>query len=289
MSVRGLSKAACSHSHILHPFCAGQHLSIRITNLVVLILGGLVGIFLAYKRFFIPMDPSPKPKSKPPTRLPIDGDTPVSRTHHIGPLVLPPPSIPSIALHPVPSTFVNVLKIQSPDELEKVVGVPIRILEQRARPGNETFRGFIKEKDSLLKVITENWAHAEEAQITHTEMAGHIRFIIETAKATKPGQVVVYDYLTNTSNPESKDSPRFSVFFYKKEGKQIDTDIFRQIGEQGESTTEEAIIINSALPGVIIRWTPIRERYIREYGFYSLGMEFKSLLQVLQKRVIQTE
>lgn len=298
MAIRGLSNATCSHSHFLHPFCAREPLLLKVTYVFLFVIGAVIGgmIVVALKRSFIPIDPPARSRNKPAptsTRLPIDGDTPVSRIHHIGPLVLPATQSPlsSTALHPVSSTSASQLKIQSADQivrLPEIVGIPILVIEWRARPGNENVRGFIQRGDSLLNVITENWQQAEAEHITHAEMADHIRFIIKAARENK-GKAVAYDYTTKTSDPASVNTPWFSVAFYKKTEKQIERDIFRKVGEEGESSNEEALIMNSVLPMEQIRWTPIRERYIREYGFYSLGMKFSSLLQVLQKKVVQTE
>ncbi|HUD01051.1 MAG TPA: hypothetical protein VMR37_01875, partial [Rhabdochlamydiaceae bacterium] len=114
---------------------------LKVTYVFLFVIGAVIGgmIVVALKRSFIPIDPPARSRNKPAptsTRLPIDGDTPVSRIHHIGPLVLPATQSPlsSTALHPVSSAPVSVLKIQSVNQLATVVGVPIQVIEWRSLP-----------------------------------------------------------------------------------------------------------------------------------------------------------
>ncbi|HEY5235492.1 MAG TPA: hypothetical protein VIJ14_04890, partial [Rhabdochlamydiaceae bacterium] len=190
----------------------------------------------------------------------------------------------------------STLKIHSADEIVNIpaiVGVPIDVIQQRARgviydrddkiviSRGETFRGFIENKESLLDVIKKNWQQAVLASVTHAEIADHLNHIVEAARAN-PNTPIPYDPKTKSSDPKAENVPRFLVTLRVKED-DPDTDIFRPVAadkDEGASYSE-AVIINTVVQKKNIRWTPVRERYIREFGFYSKGMDFETVLAVL--------
>lgn len=256
MAVRSLSKIACAHSHLWHPFCPHQPLSSKVTNVFFLALGVVVGcmVYRAIRRSFVVAPPLPKPPVE------IDRD-------------IPPFLTTSIVL--------SSLTIQSEGDISKlpqIVGLSIDTLERRARPASETAQGFMENKDSLLDVIRKNWQQAKKAGIPHAEIADHLRHLVETARKS-PGKLIRYNF--KKSDPENM--PAFLVVVRVKNDN-FDTDIFRPLVAKKEvgASNEEALIINPSVHNKYIRWTPIRERYIREFGFYSVGMDFETVLQVLQ-------
>jgi hypothetical protein len=224
-------------------------------------------------RSVIPIEPSAQPKPSPE-----DSSVPVSAPHVDCALIKSTSAL-------IPSSPVRIQSIEQISKIPEIVGVSLDILQQRARPainGGETKRGFIKEKDSLLDVISKNWEQAEEAKITHAEIADLLRYLVETARKT-PDQGIPYDALTSTNDPNTSAEkvPCFSVIISERDNP--DTDIFRpkDAKEDFGTSNEEALITNTAVPGKRIRWTPIRERYIRDFGFYPVGMEFDTVLDVL--------
>lgn len=273
MAVRSVSNAVCAHSHFWNPLCPQQSLLTRVTNIFLLALAVVVavGIYRALNQSESPASPrpgqpQPSPKPKPPEKA--------------GPVYAPadPPAGAPIAL--------SALKIASIEEIGNIptiVGVPPHVLHQRAMPlekGGETMRGFI-DQAALLNTIWTQWEEASEARLSHTEIADHLHRIVEAARAD-PKKVILYDPRTGSSDSGTENIPRFQVMIRVKRD-DPDTDIFRPEGvakDEGASY-EEVVIINTAVQNQYIRWTPIRERYIREFGFYSKGMEFETVRAVL--------
>ena len=116
----------------------------------------------------------------------------------------------------------------------------------------------------------------------HQEIADHLRYLIQAARKvsqTATGVLIPYDPKTKAIKGEG--IPIFQLTLSKKEAP--DTDLFRpeNAGREEGACYEEAIIVNTAVQGKCIRWTPNREKYIREWGFYSSGMELQTILPVL--------
>ena len=283
MPVRGVSNAVCSHTHLLHPFCQKLPLTTRVSNAFFLALAVVIGAAIYYA-----INRSNQPKG-PQTPTP-NRNTPLTSGTAKPDRLPAQPSFKSAALVQPPAALapLSKLRIQSINEIEnisKIVGVPLKVIEQRARSSNnhrgETSRGFISDGDSIGEVIGTNWALAESAGVTHAEIAGHLRRIIEAAME-KPKTVICYNPRTGSTDPMEENIPRFQVSIRVKKD-DPDTDIFRPIdaGPDVDASYEEAVIVNTALHWKYIRWTPVRERYIAEFGFYSTGMEFEKVLEVL--------
>jgi hypothetical protein len=248
----------------------------RVANVFFLALAVVIGAAIYYA--IVRSDPPEGPTSTQP----LDG----ART----------PKFPNVSrlrdfINPItPSKIPSINEI---DQIAQIVGVPIHVIEQRARPTvyrddeviykGETIKGFIPDGASLPELIRQNWVQAKEANTTHADIAGHLQHLIDAAKE-KPGTVICYDPITGSTS-EEENIPRFQVRISKKEDP--DTDIFRPMGAGSDigASYEEAVIINTALQGKYIRWTPVRQRYISEFGFYSTGMDFATVLNVLLKKI----
>jgi hypothetical protein len=205
------------------------------------------------------------------------------------------PSQPTNASeNPNPTSVSATLVFQEPlalstpkiTSIEQIVFIPIRArvsidtLQRRALPsekGGETFRGFIDE-GSLLDIIWTQWEQVAQVGLTHIEIADHLQYLIKAA-CKAPKSLIYYD--PKTKAIEGENISIFQVMIFKKEAP--DTDIFRseQTGLEVGNCYEEALIVNTVVQGKYIRWTPIRERYIREWGFYSKGMDFGTVKAVL--------
>lgn len=293
MEMTGSTPPACSHSHLWNPFCSEIPLSTRITTVVLLIFAAAASY--AVYRALSGSEASKKHSEKkttpstPPSSSTQQGESkpPLSSSRKSEPQ-------PAITFPPIVS---QAIKIHSEDQISRlpdIVGVSIQIIERRAKPnghkqdekqkdtGGETVKGYIGAEDSLINTILKNWQQAKANKITHAEIADHLNNIVQIAK--KYGSVVSYNYLIRTSDSSKSaaaDMQRFLITCVTK--KSPDTDIFRPdtAAQEEGASTEEIIITNTTVTGVTIRWTPIRERYIREFGFYALGMEFEKVYHVI--------
>ncbi len=260
MTVRGISKAVCSHYHLFQPFCPKLSLTTRVANAFFLALVIVIAdvIRRAIYRSYTSKGPQPNPALI----------TPTGRTQS----------------EMAPLRTLRIHSIEEVDNIPKIVGVSIDLIEERAMPtvyNGETARGFIPLGDSLLKDIRTNWAQAERVGISHAEIARHLHYLIEAARAN-PQTIICYDPRTGSTNPAEEKIPRFQVLIRKGP----DTDIFRpaNAGPDVGASYEEAAIMNTALACGYIRWTPVRARYISEFGFYSTGMEFETVYTVLMAK-----
>lgn len=260
MAIKGVSNI-CSHSHFFHPLCPQLSLTTKVANIFFLALAVVLSATVYYALT------KTAPPDKPTQPL---GGTQI-------------PQFPSVSRL---RAFLTASKISSIDKINQIatiVGVSIDVIERRAKPTGETTRGFIPEGGSLLETIRKNWAQVKQANTTHADIAKHLQYLIDTARKN-PKKVICYDPVTGSTNPEEDNIPRFQVQIRKVENP--DTDIFRPMDaalDEGASY-EEVVILNTALQGKYIRWTPVRHRYICEFGFYSTGMDLATVLNVLLKK-----
>ncbi len=277
-----LSKVGgCSHSHFLRPFCSQQTSSEKIQKVFLFALGAVI-VWIYFR---------PNAKSFTPRTSELPSEAVAKKPIDKASTFFRPKSTP---LQPVPSSStLSTPFLKSADEIDQLpqkLGVSLDIIQRRAKPaslkGGDTFKGFLDQNDSLLAVIKKDWEQVEKEKITHAQVADHIHNILEAARKTQ-GVAVSYDMEKSDGVP-SDVIPKFSVVFFTKSEQETDTNIFRPEDARREegSSTEEAIICNTAVPCKYIRWTPVRESYIRLYGFYSLGMELEIILGILKGKPV---
>ncbi len=280
MATKTISQmAACSHYHFFNPFCPRQTSSQKVANVFFYALGAAV-IWISYQAL--------RPRTNSVTPQVGRQDAPLTGSPHLKaaltlyPLNTAPPIKPSESKM---ATFIS-------RELD-ILGLPLSldVIQKRAEPkdkdnsGGETARGFVHKGDSVYDSITKAWKIARAANVTHIEIADHLSEIIKIARTKQSGAVFHYDWDTKQAVEDEK-KPRLQVVFYTvQKDDVIETDIFRPEDadkKQGESN-EEMLIRNPAVIGKCIRWTSVREDYIRKYGFYSSGTEIDELLAILAR------
>jgi len=272
--VEGLSAGVCSNSHPWNPFCPNEDLLTRVMKVVAVVIAAVVvyGIHHIWGSDSRDDDPPPSPtiSQKPSTSTPQQSPQSKARP------------------------FANTQQIPLEDQVLKIpdiVKVSLDVLQKRAMPkekGGETIRGFIKAEQNLLQVIQSNWNAEKESKMTRAQIVEHLQAIVKAARSrSNQEKAVHYDFITRTSDPDkgTSEMPRFIVQILKK--RPTDTDIFRpeKASPDVGATNEEILIQNTAVPGKYIRWTPLRERFILQFGFYSLGMEIENVVEVLCGRV----
>ena len=285
MRVNGSSENLCSHASHWLTFCLQESLLSRIAKVFIAALALYIS-YRVYEIFNGPTNESPSkdhsPENVPSTSVPTSDQpsvSPTSASQTAAPPRITQPSAP-ISLPPA--------RISSRDQISQIpaiVNIPLKTLWGRALPaihGGVTAQGFIQNGEGLLEVIQKNWEMAQKNKVSQAEVAYHLRFIVEAARTPGSG-VVYYDPKTKTSDrsKEPHEMPRFIVAFFKK--KEIEPDIFRKKDQEmrENGSKEEVVIANVAVQMSYIRWTPLREKYLCEFGFYSVGMDFETVMKVL--------
>lgn len=266
MTTKTISQmAACSHYHFFNPFCSRQTSTQKVANVFFYALGA-AAIWFSYRAFRAPTN-SVTPQSGQ-LDAPLTASPPlkvVSTLHHSK--TPPPINFSESKMATLISTEQDIAR------LPEVVGVSLATIQERAQSSDETVD---------LALIKKDWDRAKAAKVTHIEIADHLHNIIEAAKKQTPGKPVLYDWTVKDQTSVSETVSRFSVTFLKK----AEVDIFcsESVKRTCELTEEEAIIINSAVPCEVIKWTSLRESYIRQYGFYSARLKLETVLKILKAR-----
>ncbi len=102
------------------------------------------------------------------------------------------------------------------ETLTSINGLSIAEIEQRARPGAYSQAGFIGKEESFKEVLRKDWETVEKLQVTHSELAEHLSYIIYLAerapKSTKKGYfdpvVIEYNVKDLKNNTISAEAPQ---------------------------------------------------------------------------------
>jgi hypothetical protein len=93
--------------------------------------------------------------------------------------------------------------INSVDQLNgltQLEGVPISVIEDRARPGRWSQTGFLAPQDRFNEVLKKDWKAVTALDLTHLEIAEHLDQIIEKSFPKRGGgygeykEEIVYDF-----------------------------------------------------------------------------------------------
>lgn len=161
--------------------------------------------------------------------------------------------------------------------MDSIEGVPIEIIEQRARPSpyaggivaldaqsGESVSGFLGADESLRDVLLQDWETVRKLGLTHIEIADHLNVLAQKGK-DKWGELVTFEYTFRGSAPQA-----LTASYWGTKG--VQSDIFRPADNSSEGEPwGEFCVIKNLNTGDSIEWTPGIERYIRRYGFYEGG------------------
>lgn len=281
MPIKSIPQMACSHYHFFNPFCPRQT-SLQKTSTVFFYALGAAVIWFSYRAL--------RPRSNSSTSQLDQRDAPLTASPPLKAALTLHPSNTALRIKPSESKMATLISSE-----QDILRLPLSfdIIQKRAEPkekdnsGGETARGFIHKGDSVLDSIRKAWKIARAANVTHIEIADHLSEIIKIARQKESGAVFHYDWDTKKA-VEDENKPRLQVIFYpKKLDDMIETDIFRpKDADRGQGmSNEEMLIRNPAVQGKCIRWTSVREDYIRKYGFYPTGTALDELLAIFERSI----
>ncbi len=161
------------------------------------------------------------------------------------------------------------------DNCESINGISIEEIERRARPKGYSLAGFLGKNESFKEVLKKDWRTVEKFNVTHCEIAAHLRKIIEIAEKTKRGDEI--EYRPNDlegSTLTSEKYQKLEVFLICSQGLQWDLftpgkGIEREV-ETPKSWNEEYTAVNPE-NGEKIRLNSGVLKYIELFGFYEGG------------------
>jgi hypothetical protein len=174
-------------------------------------------------------------------------------------------------------------KIDDVKNLKSINGLSIEQIEQRARPGGYSYSGFIGKDEKFIDVLLKDWETVEKLQVTHEELASHLRNILSLGESIRKislkasmGPIIldykVSDFDENTIVAEGAQT--LEVALLSTRGFQ--EDIFAPLKEDLREVDtpnqwNEEDVIRNKHNGVELRVNSGVLSYIREFGFYEGG------------------
>jgi hypothetical protein len=171
------------------------------------------------------------------------------------------------------------------ETLTSINGLSIEEIEQRARPSSFSQSGFIGKEESFKDVLMKDWETVEKLNITHGELAAHLRRIISLAESSRRISMraslgpIAIEYKTGDLKENtiiSEGHQNLEVVLWSTKGMQDDIFAPKKNLQREVNTpcgwNEENIIRNIAM-GIELRINSGILSYIREFGFYEGGGE----------------
>ncbi len=169
------------------------------------------------------------------------------------------------------------------DALQSINGLSIEEIEQRARPGHYSCHGFIGKEENFKDVLRKDWDTVKKLNVTHQELAAHLKNIISIAKSVQESTKNFFDAIEIEYEPTSLEGNTIcsrgpqKLYIGLMESKGTQEDLFQPKGENElpqvntpKQWGDEHIFLNPN-NNVKLRVTSGILSYIHEFGFYEGG------------------